>query len=87
MTHVITDACLKDGLCLDQCPTGAIRPDRDDANFAEVGQLYINPEDCMDCGACLDACPAGAIFAARRLPKGKADAALVNYRYFLPPED
>jgi NAD-dependent dihydropyrimidine dehydrogenase PreA subunit len=82
MAHVITDACIKDGLCLDSCPTGCIQPTKDDAKFEAASQLYINQEECIDCGACISTCESSAIFPADELPDDKKDFAEKNMAYF-----
>ncbi len=35
MAHVITDTCQKDKLCLDSCPSEAIRPTKDEAGMGD----------------------------------------------------
>jgi NAD-dependent dihydropyrimidine dehydrogenase PreA subunit len=82
MAHVITDSCQKDMLCLDSCPSEAIRPTKDEPAYETVTQLYINPEECMDCGACISECPTNSIFAAEELPADKAEFAEKNAAYF-----
>ena len=84
MAHVITDDCLKCATCIDSCPSEAIHPLPGEADFNAVAQLYIDMGVCMDCGACALICPTDAIHPAGRLPKGKADAARLNYLHFLP---
>ena len=51
MAHVIVDTCTKNALCVDECPTECIHPTKDEPQFEEAMQLYIDPEECMDCGA------------------------------------
>lgn len=82
MPHVITDTCTKDNLCYDSCPSEAIKPGQDEANYASVPQLYISPVDCLDCGACVSVCPTNSIFAIEDLPADKAAAVEVNAAYF-----
>lgn len=82
MAHVITDTCKKDNLCLDSCPSEAIRPFKDEAAWASVPQLYINPDECMDCGACVAECPTNSIYPAEELPAGKTQFAEINANYF-----
>jgi ferredoxin len=71
MAHVITDACIKDALCVDACPTDCIHPKKDEEKFEAETQMYINQEECIDCGACISTCESGAIFAADDLPEDK----------------
>ncbi len=82
MAHVITDTCKKDNLCLDACPSEAIRPLKEEAAWASVPQLYINPDDCMDCGACVAECPTNSIYPAEELPASKVQFAEINANYF-----
>lgn len=82
MAHVITDTCVKDELCADQCPTDAIHPKKDEAAFANESQMYINPDECLDCGACVSVCPTNSIFQADELPADKKDAAAKNAAFY-----
>lgn len=81
MAYVITDACTKDFVCVESCPTNSIHPTQDE-NADAVAQLFINPDECIDCGACASNCPAGAIFSAEELPADKADFVAKNAAYF-----
>jgi ferredoxin len=82
MAHVIVDACTKLTLCVDACTVDAIHPTKDEAGFAEVTQLYINPDACLDCGNCYSACTMNAIFPAEELPDDKKDFAQKNAEFF-----
>lgn len=82
MAYVITDSCVKDNLCSDACPGGAIHPTKDEATYEAAPQLYINPAECMDCGACVAECPTNSIFPADELPADKQDAAEKNAAFF-----
>lgn len=82
MAYVITDACVKDYLCVDSCSTYAIHPAKDEAGTEEVSQLFINPEECIDCGNCISTCDSNAIFVADELPADKAEFAAKNAAYF-----
>jgi NAD-dependent dihydropyrimidine dehydrogenase PreA subunit len=82
MPHVITDTCTKDNLCLDSCPSEAIRPLKEEAAWETVPQLYISPDECMDCGACVSECPTNSIFAIEDLPADKVAAVEINAGYF-----
>ncbi len=47
------DECIGCGVCVDACPSDAIKMVDDLA--------VIEEELCVDCGACVDECPNGAI--------------------------
>lgn len=52
MAHIIANKCTACGLCIDECPVGAI----------SEGDVYkIDPDLCTDCGACIYNCPNEAI--------------------------
>ena len=59
MAYVIAEPCIgtKDTACVDACPVDCIHPKKDEADFANVTQLYIDPVECIDCGACVPVCP------------------------------
>jgi ferredoxin len=82
MAYVITDSCTKDELCVQACPVDCIHPKQDEAGFADVPQLYVNPTDCIDCGACVPVCPANAVFALDDVPADKAEFTEVNAKYY-----
>jgi ferredoxin len=82
MAFVVTDACVKDFLCVAECSTAAIAPAASDAAAATVSQVYINPDECIDCGNCVSICESNAIFALEDLPAGKAQFAEKNRAYF-----
>lgn len=53
LTTKITEECLACGICMDECPQGAI---------SEGTDIYvIDYEKCDECGSCIDACPSAAI--------------------------
>ncbi|MGB0064457.1 MAG: ferredoxin family protein [Terracidiphilus sp.] len=82
MAFVVTDACIKDFLCVAECSTAAIAPAAGDAAAATVSQVFINPDECIDCGNCTSICESNAIFALEDLPADKADFAEKNRAYF-----
>ncbi|MBI4744077.1 MAG: 4Fe-4S binding protein [Actinobacteria bacterium] len=53
MAFKITEECLNCGVCLDDCPSGAIVEGDD--------RYTINCDECTECGACAETCPAEAI--------------------------
>jgi ferredoxin len=69
MAYVITDACIKDLLCVDACPTDCIHPKKDEAAFEAATQLFVDPNGCIDCGACVSACTSDAIHPVDELPE------------------
>lgn len=53
MAYKITDACVKCGTCVDNCPVEAI---------SEADDKYVIDADvCVSCGSCCDGCPTEAI--------------------------
>jgi NAD-dependent dihydropyrimidine dehydrogenase PreA subunit len=82
MAYVITDACIKDFVCVDECSTAAIGPTAADAAAGTVSQVFINPDECIDCGNCASICAQNAIFPIDELPANKAHFAEKNAAYF-----
>ena len=74
MTHVITSTCIKDGLCVEECPVEAI--------VEAEKQYYINPEECIDCGACVEVCPSNSIFPDEELPDEHKASVEENAKHF-----
>lgn len=83
MAYVITDACVKDFVCVAECATSAIAPSVGDPAAGTVSQVYINPDDCIDCGNCVSVCIHDAVFAESDLPAEKIDFVEKNRTYFL----
>jgi ferredoxin len=79
---VITDACIKDYLCVAVCLRKAIHPKKDEAGAADVKQLYINPKRCITCGSCIAVCENNAIFDKPDLPEDKVQFTEINAAYF-----
>ena len=48
MAYVITDTCTEDEHCIETCPVNCIHSTKDEADFATVPQLYVNPAECID---------------------------------------
>ena len=82
MAYVITDACIKDFLCVEECSTAAIAPAAADPAAGTVSQVFINPDECIDCGNCASVCENNAIFSLDELPADKAAFAEKNKAYF-----
>lgn len=53
MAHVISDACVSCGTCVDTCPVEAIKEGD--------GKYVIDADTCVDCGSCASSCPTEAI--------------------------
>lgn len=76
MPHVITSLCLRDGACLDVCPTESIVPGMPESEWP---WYYIDPDSCSDCGACAAECPLEAIFDEMDVPDDYEMAAGQEY--------
>ena len=86
MAYVIAEPCIgtKDTACVDACPVDCIHPKKDEAKYAEVEQLFIDPVECIDCGACVPVCPVSAIYAGDDLPEKWASFAEKNSTHLRP---
>jgi NAD-dependent dihydropyrimidine dehydrogenase PreA subunit len=75
MAYVIAEPCIgtKDTACVDACPVDCIHPKKDEPDFGDSEQLYIDPVECIDCGA---------IFAADDLPEKWAHFTEKNATHF-----
>lgn len=82
MAYVVTDACIKDFVCVTECATSAIAPQPTDEAAQTVSQVYINPDVCIDCGSCASLCEQNAIYADVDLPADKTHFAEKNRAYF-----
>lgn len=82
--YVITQPCInkKDGACIQVCPVDCIHPRKDEADFAEVPHLYIDPDTCIFCGLCQDECPVKAIFHVDEVPADQKDFVEANAAYY-----
>lgn len=85
MPYVIAEPCIgvKDTACVDACPVDCIHPRKDEADFDDACQLYINPVECIDCGACVPVCPVSAIFAEADLPEHWAEYEQINAEHYV----
>ena len=82
MAYVVTDACIKDFVCVADCATAAISPAEGDPRADRVSQVFINPDECIDCGSCANLCAQNAIFPESDVPADKAHFADKNRAYF-----
>jgi len=82
MAFVIVEGCTKDEKCIEVCPVDCIHPRKDEAKFAEVTQLFIDPVNCIDCGACVPVCEASAIFPLDEVPEQSKAAIEKNTQYY-----
>jgi ferredoxin len=84
MPHIIQGRCIgtKDASCVTVCPVDCIHPTKDEPDFANVPQLYIDPDVCIDCGLCVDECPVKAIFPKDDLPPEDMEYVEKNAEYF-----
>ena len=64
MSYWIAEPCIgtKDTACVEVCPVDCIHPTKEEGDFEEVDQLFIDPETCIDCGAGESVGPGTAIF-------------------------
>src|SRR5258708_36824458 len=86
MAYVIAEPCVgvKDTACVDACAVNCIQPRKDDAEFAETPQLYIDPDNCICCGACVPVCPVSAIFLAEDIPLQWKEHVKTNAEWYAP---
>jgi ferredoxin len=82
MAFVIVDKCTKDEKCIEVCPVDCIHPRKDEAAYATVTQLYIDPVNCIDCGACVPVCEASAIYPEAELPEDLGEFTAKNAAYY-----
>lgn len=84
MAYIIAEPCIgtKDTACVEVCPVDCIHPTKDEDNFEEAKQLYIEPETCIDCGACEPVCPVTAIFPEEELPEKWQEYVAINADYY-----
>jgi len=84
MAYVIAEPCIdvKDNACVEVCPVDCIHPSKDEPDYDNVHQLYINPDECIDCGACVPVCPVEAIFEESELPEQWAHFTGINADYY-----
>jgi NAD-dependent dihydropyrimidine dehydrogenase PreA subunit len=84
MAYVIAEPCIgvKDTACVDACPVDCIHPKKDESEFEDAPQLYIDPRECIDCGACVPVCPVSAIFALDDLPTQWSRFAQINQEHY-----
>jgi ferredoxin len=63
MPWINEDLCVSCGVCVDDCPVGAI-------SMKENQAAVINEEECIRCGRCHDICPQEAVrHDSERIPQ------------------
>ena len=67
MAYVVTDACMKDFRCVDECAMGGIAPGPNDPDAGTASQVYIDADVCVECGACMMVCEHNAILSQDQL--------------------
>ena len=84
MAYTIAQPCIgvKDAACVEVCPVECIHPTKNEAAFATVEQLFIDPNTCIDCGACQAVCPPQAIFPNEQVPDQWKSFIDKNANYF-----
>ncbi len=84
MAYIICQPCItvKDTACVAVCPVDCIHPTKDEAAYATVDQLSIDPDECIDCGACVPECPVDAIFPGDEVPEQWKSFTAKNAVYF-----
>jgi len=60
---IITDDCISCGMCLEECPVGAIEIKEKKTTDKSYSQCTINQNVCIECGTCINdfECPSDAI--------------------------
>jgi ferredoxin--NADP+ reductase len=84
MSYVVTEPCLDvlDLTCIEVCPVDCIHPTKNDKDYGNTRQVYIDPGACIDCDACTDVCPVDAIYADEDLPPEYQPYARANRDYY-----
>jgi NAD-dependent dihydropyrimidine dehydrogenase PreA subunit len=82
--YVIAQPCIgvKDTACVDVCPVDCIHPGKDERDYADAPQLYIDPAECIHCSACVPACPVEAVFAPKDVPPQWKQSVPANRQYY-----
>jgi len=63
MPWINEDLCVSCGVCIDDCPVGAITPKEDQ-------KAIINEDECIRCGRCHEVCPEDAVrHDSERIPQ------------------
>ena len=63
MPWVNQDLCVVCGICVDECPVGAITQ-------KQSQKAFINEDECIRCGKCHEVCPENAVrHDSERIPK------------------
>lgn len=82
--YIIAEPCIgtKDTACVEVCPVDCIHPTRDEPDWDQHEQLYIEPEECIDCDACVEACPVDAITSEDQVPDQWRKYIEINAAYY-----
>ena len=72
MIKIRTDLCLGCGVCIRECPKGAIYLNHDHAE--------INYNRCNQCALCLNVCPQGAIVELFAISGGEPQATVTSLK-------
>lgn len=84
MAFIIAEPCIdaKSGECVQVCPVDCIHPRPDEDGYANVRQLFIDPETCINCAACAAVCPEEAIFPEEDIPEKWREYIEINANYY-----
>ena len=84
MPWVNEDMCVGCGVCVDDCPVGAI-------TLKDDQKATINEDECIRCGRCHDVCPQEAVrHDSERIPKeveANVEKAKGLLKHFETPEE
>jgi ferredoxin len=84
MTYVINEPCIgvKDHTCVEVCPVDCIHPTKEDPDWDDHDQLFIDPDECIDCDACVEVCPVDAITPEGEVPEEWQKFIQINAEYY-----
>ena len=82
MAYVVTDACIKDFVCVTECATAGIAPMENGSCRRDRFAGLYRPRECIKCGNCATLCAQNAICLEEELPANKMQFAEKNKAYF-----